>query len=176
MKNTMKKITSVFIVLSLIAIGNSEVNAQETDSTYSNKIVQKNPRRFEYYFNSGIGFYFPLNASNQLASRGLVNTFQFQFNYKHNFFTRLSFDLYNIEYNDNVNLNGLNTFVKDKVQNTFIGLDVGYTGGITKKLAWFAYGGVGMSSMDVPLKEYNGSTNVLRLTTSTRNFLSLRTG
>jgi hypothetical protein len=171
----MKKTTNVFVVISLIAIANLRVSAQENDSIYANKVVQKSPRRFEYYFNGAFGFYFPTNAGN-LDSRGGINSVQFQVNYRDNFFSRLSFDLYNVGYTDNVNLNGINTFVQDKMQTTYIGLDLGYTGGIGKKLAWFAYGGVGLASMDVPLKEYNPATNTLRITTSTRNFLSYRGG
>jgi hypothetical protein len=170
MRNKIQAVTAILVTLA------STVLAQENDSTYANKIVQKSPNRFEYYFNGGFGFYFPSKSVNVLSSRGVINTFQFQINYKGNFFSRFAFDLYNVNYTNHLTANGTNSTFQGKVQTTFIGLDLGYTGGISKKLTWFSYGGIGVVTMDVPLGDYSATTNTLRITTSTRNFMSYRGG
>jgi opacity protein-like surface antigen len=141
-----------------------------------NKIVQTNPKRFEYYFNGAFGFYFPLNTASAVASRGNISTFQFQANDKDNFFSRLCFDQYNVGYEDNININGLNTYIKDKVQTTYIGVDIGYTFHLGEKLSPFTYIGAGFTSIDVPVVNYNNLQNNLRIVTSTKSFLGLRGG
>jgi hypothetical protein len=44
--------------------------------------VDKEPKRFEYYFNSGFGYYFPLNNNAFFGDRGASYSFNIQINYK----------------------------------------------------------------------------------------------
>jgi opacity protein-like surface antigen len=163
----MKQTATVFI---LLFTANLSIAQQE------NKIIQTKPKRFEYYFNGAFGFYFPFNTTKTVASRGNVNTFQIQVNYKDYFFSRLCFDQYNVGYEDNVTINSLSTYIKDKVQTTYIGLDIGYTFHLGKMLSPFAYIGAGYTTMDVPTVSYDNIQNNLRIVTSTKSFLGLRGG
>ncbi len=141
-----------------------------------NKIIQKNPKRFEYYFNGGFGLYFPTQESAVLARDGPVYSFQIQVNYKHNYFTRLGFDQYNVGYVDDLNIDGINVKINDKVQTLNIGLDYGYTFHISKKFSPFAYVGVGYASMEVPNVQYNLNSKAIDISNTRNPFLSLRSG
>jgi hypothetical protein len=141
-----------------------------------NQIIQKNPKRFEYYFNGGFGIYFPTQESAILANNGPIYSFQIQVNYKHNYFTRLAFDQYNVGYNDDFNINGLNFKINDKVQTLNMGFDYGYTFHLFKKFSPFAYVGIGYASMEVPNVKYDISAKVLDISNTRNPFLSLRGG
>lgn len=141
-----------------------------------NQIIQKNPKRFEYYFNGGFGLYFPTQASTVLARDGPVYSFQIQANYKHNYFTRLGFDQYNVGYVDNLNVDGINVSINDKVQTLNIGFDYGYTFHLSKKFSPFAYVGVGYASMEVPNVKYNLTSKAIDISNTRNPFLSLRGG
>lgn len=141
-----------------------------------NQIIQKNPKRFEYYFNGGFGLFFPTQESAILENNGPIYSFQFQVNYKHNYFTRLAFDQYNIGYNDDVNIKGLNIKINDKVQTLNMGFDYGYTFNLGKNFSPFAYVGIGYASMEVPTVKYDISTKVIDISNSRNPFLSLRGG
>lgn len=68
-----------------------------------NKLILNYPKRFDYYFNGSFGFYFPMNTAKTVASSGNIYTFQFQVNYKDNYFKSFCFDQYNVNYEDNYN-------------------------------------------------------------------------
>jgi opacity protein-like surface antigen len=141
-----------------------------------NQIIQNNPKRFEYYFNGGFGLYFPTQESAILENNGPIYSFQFQVNYKHNYFTRLAFDQYNVGYNDDVNINGLNVKINDKVQILNVGFDYGYTFNLSKKFSPFAYIGIGYASVEVPMVKYDFNSKVVDISNTRNPFLSLRGG
>jgi hypothetical protein len=143
---------------------------------YAQDSLKKEIKRFEYYFNGGFGFYFPFATNtNALAKRGTVSTLQFQANYKGHYFSRFFFDQYNINYNDKASQNGIVTEIDQKVQTTALGLDFGYTFDV-KKFSPYAYIGAGLAMMDVPKIENFPQTSMLKIGTSTNNFLILRAG
>jgi opacity protein-like surface antigen len=141
-----------------------------------NQVVQKNPKRFEYYFNGGFGLYFPTQKSAVLENNGPIYSFQVQINYKQNYFTRIAFDQYNVGYNDDIEINGLKIKINDKVQILNSGIDYGYTFHLFKKFAPFAYVGVGYASMEVPKISYDISAKTIDITNTRNPFLSLRGG
>jgi opacity protein-like surface antigen len=145
-------------------------------SQTDNQVIQKNPKRFEYYFNGGFGLYFPTQESAVLANNGPIYSFQFQVNYKHNYFTRLAFDQYNIGYADEAILNGLNVKIDDKVQTLNVGLDYGYTFHLSKRFSPFAYIGLGYASVEVPIIKYDISTKTTEISNTRNPFLSIRGG
>ena len=91
------------------------------------KSFSQNEKRFKYYFNGSFGLYLPSKVDDALSKNGSVYTFQFQTNYKDNYFTRLYFDQSNINYSDKVISNGLNVRIDDYVQTNSYGLDIGYS-------------------------------------------------
>lgn len=142
----------------------------------ASQIIQKNPKRFEFYFNGGFGLYFPTQESALLTNNGPIYSFQIQANFKDNYFSRLAFDQYNIGYNDIININGINININDKVQTLNIGSDYGYTFHLSKKFSPFAYVGIGYASMEVPDVKYDITSKVLDISNIRNSFLSLRGG
>lgn len=160
----------ILLFILLLLEGNSVLCQTE------NQIIQKNPKRFEYYFNGGFGLYFPTEVSTLLAKYGPVYSFQAQINYKHNYFTRFAFDQYNIGYSDNALINGQAFRISDKVQTLIIGFDFGYTFHATKRFSPFIYSGLGYASMDVPTVNYEKTTSAIEISSTQKPFLSLRGG
>lgn len=163
----MKKIAAILFVI----LGLNTALSQE-----KNTLVEDNPKRFKYYFNGGFGFYFPQKSTNALSKKGPVYTFQFQCNYKDNYFTRVFFDQSNINYQDEFTLNGLNIRMNDYIQTNAFGLDVGYSLFEKKKLSYFGYIGAGAATMRTPLIRYSPTDDTLETYKSTKTFLNLRTG
>ena len=60
--------------------------------------AQTKKNDWQYYFNGGVGYYFPLTARTSLSESGSVSSFQFQVDYKERLFGRLFFDQYSIAF------------------------------------------------------------------------------
>jgi Outer membrane protein beta-barrel domain len=140
------------------------------------KQIPKKTTPFEYYFNSGFGFYFPTNGQALLAKSGTVYSFQVQVNYKKRFFTRFEFDQYRINYTDNFKVNGQNMTINDKVEALNIGFDFGYTRQLSKRFSTYGYIGAGDAAIQVPTIRYNMTATNIDISTSEKNFLSFRGG
>lgn len=157
----MRKSISIFIFF----IGIFYTTAQTTDN-----------RRFEYYFNGSYGIYLPKDASGALAKSGIVYTFQFQAYFKHNYFARLFFDQYNVNYKENKNFNGTTLNIDDNLVTNTYGLDLGYTFIESHKLSPYIYVGGGAATIKAPNLEFNESTNTLNSSSSSESFLTYRVG
>lgn len=142
----------------------------------SSSAFSQNENRFKFYFNGSFGIYLPSKAESALSKNGSVFTFQFQTNYKDNYFTRIYFDQSNLNYRDNVVINGLNASIDDYVQTNAYGLDIGYSLFETRKLSYFAYVGGGLATMHVPIIRYDQTINTIESFKSNKNFLNLRGG
>jgi hypothetical protein len=140
------------------------------------KQISQKMTPFEYYFNSGFGYYFPTNGRSLLAKSGAVYGFQVQVNYKKHFFMRLAFDQYRINYTDNLRVNGQNMTINDKVETLNIGFDFGYSGQLSKRFSTYGYMGAGNAAIQVPNLYYNALTNSIDFSTSEKDFLSFRGG
>ena len=160
-----KAIATLFLVASLSSYSQNE-----------NSIFQSKPNRFKFYFNGSFGLYLPINAAKTLAKSGAVYTFQFQTNYKDNYFTRLFFDQYNVNYKDNFVINNLKFNIDDNVITNTLGLDLGYTFKESKKLSPFVYIGAGYASMRTPNIEYSPLQNTLNTFTESKSFITFRGG
>jgi hypothetical protein len=140
------------------------------------KQISKKMTPFEYFFNSGFGYYFPTNGQPLLAKSGAVYGFQVQVNYKKRFFVRLAFDQYRINYTDNLKVNGQNLTINDKVETLDIGFDFGYSTKLSKRFSTYGYMGAGNAAIQVPNLHYNAPTNSIDFSTSEKDFLSFRGG
>jgi hypothetical protein len=137
--------------------------------------MQKNIKPFVLYSNGGYGKYFSTDKPIQLSQSGNIYFFQLQVNYKQNYFARLAFDQYSIDYSDNAIINGLAYKIKDKAQTTNLGVDFGYTVHLSKKISSFAYLGIGRAVMQVPTIRYDTATGV-DISIVKKPFLALRGG
>lgn len=137
---------------------------------------EKQERRFEYYLNTSFGYYLPNNAPKALAKSGVVYTFQFQVNFKHNYFGRLFFDQYSVNYNDIRQLGNLQVVIDDNLNTNTYGIDLGYTFIEPSKLSPYVYLGGGFATMKTPVIDYNPTTNVVTTSRSSKNFLNYRIG
>jgi hypothetical protein len=137
---------------------------------------EKAERRFEYYFNTSFGLYLPNNAPKVLAKSGMVYTFQFQVNFKHNYFGRLYVDQYSVNYRDTRNLNVLQVAIDDDLDTNTYGIDLGYTFIEASKISPYVYLGGGFATMKTPVVDYNAATNVVTTNRSSKNFLNYRIG
>jgi hypothetical protein len=137
--------------------------------------MQKNIKPFVLYSNGGYGKYFSTDKPIRLSQSGNIYFFQLQVNYKQNYFARLAFDQYSIDYSDNAIINGLAYKIKDKAQTTNLGVDVGYTVHLSKKISSFAYLGIGRAVMQVPTIGYDTATG-LDISIVKKPFLALRGG
>jgi hypothetical protein len=161
---------NIIFIAALILKSAVVLAQQETEATgHRSKI-------FKYYFNGAVGFYFPFGSVNALKQTGDVTAFQFEIDYKDNWFSRICFDQYDVGYEDRIQLNGLNTYINDKVSTMYIGLDIGYQFNKAKKLSGFLYGGGGFTSMNVPIARYDNVQNNLEITNSMKSFLGVRCG
>ena len=150
-----------------------------TFSSFSQNISdnsQTKPKRFEFYFNGSFGLYFPTKASNALAKSGAVYTFQFQTNYKDNYFTRLFFDQYNVNYKDNFSINNLNFNIDDNVLTNTLGLDFGYTFIDSKKCSSYVFVGAGYAMMRTPAIQYDAAQNNVKTFSESNSFATFRGG
>jgi opacity protein-like surface antigen len=136
----------------------------------------KSERRFEYYFNTSFGLYLPNNAPKALAKSGVVYTFQFQVNFKHNYFGRLYVDQYSVNYRDTRNLNGLQAKIDDDLDTNTYGIDLGYTFIEASRFSPYVYLGGGFATMKTPVIDYNSVTNNVTTSKSSKNFLNYRIG
>lgn len=140
-------------------------------------VAQEKPeRRFEYYFNTSFGLYLPNDAPKALAKSGIVYTFQFQVNFKHNYFGRLYVDQYSVNYRDTRNLNGLQAKIDDDLDTNTYGIDLGYTFIEASKFSPYVYLGGGFATMKTPVIDYNLATNTVTTSRSSKNFLNYRIG
>ncbi len=137
---------------------------------------EKPERRFEYYFNTSFGLYLPNNAPKPLAKSGMVYTFQFQVNFKHNYFGRLYFDQYSVNYRDTRNLNGLQAKIDDDLDTNTYGIDLGCTFIEASKFSPYVYFGGGFATMKTPIIDYNSAINTITTNRSSKNFLNYRIG
>lgn len=138
--------------------------------------LAQNENRFKYYFNGAFGAYLPVKAQDALSKRGSVYTFQFQTNFKDNYFARFFFDQNNISYKDVANISGVNVSIDDYVQTNTFGIDIGYSFFEKSKLSYFVYLGAGTASLRVPIIGYNEEDNTGRISKSSKSFLNLRGG
>jgi hypothetical protein len=140
------------------------VLAQEKES------VDKEPTRFEYYFNSGFGYYFPLNNNEFLGDRGASYSFNIQVNYKSNYFIQGYFDMSTINYKkDKIVVNGVVSSLDYKLNANNIGLDFGYTLPI-KSFSPYAYIGAGVTFMDTPFIKSGTDSGEIIFGTKTKCF------
>ena len=137
---------------------------------------EKPERRFEYYFNTSFGLYLPNKAPKPLAKSGMVYTFQFQANFKHNYFARLYFDQYSVNYRDTRNINGLQAKIDDDLDTNTYGIDLGYTFIESSKFSPYVYLGGGFATMKTPVIDYNSAANTVTTSSSSKNFLNYRIG
>lgn len=137
---------------------------------------EKPERRFEYYFNTSFGLYLPNDAPKALSKSGMVYTFQFQVNFKHNYFGRLYVDQYSVNYRDTRNLNGLQAKIDDDLDTNTYGIDLGYTFIEASKFSPYVYLGGGFATMKTPVIDYNLATNTVTTSRSSKNFLNYRIG
>jgi Outer membrane protein beta-barrel domain len=137
--------------------------------------TQKSFKPFVFYSNGGYGKYFTTDKPIQLSNSGNIYFFQLQVNYKQNYFARFAFDQYSIDYSDNAIINGLLYKIKNKTQTTNVGMDLGYTVRLSKKVSSFAYLGIGRAVMHVPTIHYDTATGV-DISLVKKPFLSLRGG
>lgn len=138
-------------------------------------LLQKT-RTFNYFFNGGFGIYIPTQKTKGLAENGSIYSFQIQVNIKRNIFSRLAFDLYNIGYTQELNTNGLNLKISDKVQTLNIGFDFGFNYNSCKKFNPYTYLGLGYALMEVPVVRNTNTLNSLEITNTQKPFLSIRVG
>lgn len=157
------------IVLFLLKIN---VGFTQTDSN----VINKKPSQLKYYSNSGFGIYFPIRSSEKLDKSGIIYNFQVQVNHKSHYFGRLTFDQFNIGYTDKAVINGLNIKIDNKLQTLNIGIDGGYTVDMNKKIALFAYIGIGYASVEIPKVDYNTATKIVDISSISKPFLSFRGG
>ncbi|SFW75106.1 outer membrane beta-barrel protein [Chitinophaga sancti] len=162
MKKFLTVISALFIVV-------------QTNGQYEKPMVDEQ-NKFEYYFNSAFGYYLPINHSKFLADRGAANAFSFQLNYRSNYFARLYFDMSTVGYHkDNMRIGNVSATLDYKLNANNVGLDLGYTFPI-RKFSPFAYGGTGISFMDVPGIKNGSQPNEITFGTKNQSFLQLRGG
>ncbi len=150
--------------------GFCQTGEKENDQT----VVTKKPRRFEYYFNSGIGFYFPTGSSPFLTDKGEVYAFNLQLNYKGNYFSHLYMDSDVLKYRrENVPVNNTVATIDCKLNTVNIGLDLGYTFPI-KKLSPYVYGGAGVALIETPFLRGGSAPNEVTLGTEYKTFFQYR--
>jgi hypothetical protein len=160
----------LLLVLGFAWLGNGCVHAQNDSA------VTPKPARMAWSFNATVGAYYPLGSFRTLSTSGQVYGFQFQGNYLRNLMVRLSVDQIVVPFQDNALIEGINFSIQSKLLTSFIGLDVGYYGNVTKRFAAFIYSGSGFALMDVPLQSYDRQANVVTQNLSSRMFVSWRGG
>ncbi len=140
-----------------------------------NSIVDKKSRKFKYYFNGGFGFYFPGNVKDVLKERGSYTSFSFQVNYRDDFFSRLFFDVGNINYEREAQLEGTTTLIKNKLNSNFLGIDLGYNKSF-RKFTPALFVGAGLFTMDVPKIDLDTISRIINFSTSRKDFFAYRVG
>ncbi|PSL29002.1 outer membrane protein with beta-barrel domain [Chitinophaga ginsengisoli] len=134
----------------------------------------REPKRFKYYFNSGIGYYLPFESSKWLADRGAAYAFNFQCNYRDRYFTHLYFDMAVINYSkENTVVNNVASNFDYKLNANNVGLDIGYTLPM-KKVSPYIYAGLGLSFMDTPFIKPGSAANDIVFGTKTNAFFQYR--
>jgi opacity protein-like surface antigen len=138
--------------------------------------VEEKDKKSELYSNGGYGKYFSLDKETKTGQGGNVYFFQIQINYKKNYFTRLAFDQYSMAFTEKINKNGLKFSINDKIQTTNLGIDIGYTFPLSKKVSPYIYVGAGGANMQVPVLQYDSTIAMAGISLAKKPFLSLRGG
>ncbi|MVT08715.1 outer membrane beta-barrel protein [Chitinophaga tropicalis] len=137
--------------------------------------AQTKKKNWQYYFNGGVGYYFPLTAQTSLSESGSVSSFQFQVDYKERLFGRLFFDQYSIAFHTKYMQNGVNTSIEGKVPTTAIGLDLGYIWRLHRFSA-YVYAGTGLAVTDIPFLRSGPDADEAYLKSSSRGAMAWRGG
>jgi hypothetical protein len=138
------------------------------------KKTTKNP--FSFFINSGIGLYQTLNSGYKLSPNGTVSLFQLQGNYKKKYFSRLTYNQFNLKYKDNFEVNGLNVSIDDRLATMIIGLDIGYVFWNKNKLNTYVFMGAGTAFISSPRVVYQQSNHSLSIQKQKGTFLSINAG
>lgn len=161
-----KRINKIFIVATGIISIASHVQGQDEKKKSSGK--------FEYSFNAGFGYFFPLRSSKFLGDRGPVYSTNFQVTYKKHFLTHLFFDMVTVDYHkENINVNNVSYTLDYKLNANNIGIDLGYTYPV-KKFAPYFFIGTGLSLMDTPFLKPGEQDQKVVFGTRTHSFLMFR--
>ena len=137
--------------------------------------VKNKERKLLYYFNGGVGYYFPLTAQTSLNESGSAGSFQFQVDYKEHLFGRFYFDQYSIAFHTKYTQDGINAQLEGKVPTTAIGLDLGY-GWRFHRFSAYTYTGAGIAITDIPVLRNDPGSNDAYLKSSSRVAMALRGG
>jgi len=112
-------------------------------------------QKIVYACNTGIGYYKPINSSEELSGKGLSWSFSIQLDFPERYFVRGYLDMPTCHYSKSSEINGMVCFVDDNLNISNLGLSGGYSVPL-RKFSAFGCAGVGLMFLSIPYVESDG--------------------
>lgn len=158
-----KKIEYMLIILIC-----AQISGAQNDTLKNGKL-----KVMQWYFNGSFGYYLPLENPTALADRGGFAGFNFEGVFKRRGFFNVAFDQGSINFETNVQSNGIYLNYKSRLRTTYITANVGY-GLNSKKLQPYVYAGLGLATVDSPVLKIDNNTKSISFTSTNKNFFTYR--